>query len=267
MNVKNPKEILGKLFKGLGIESGVHRGQVMAAWGEIAGANIAYLTRPLFFRDAVLVIQVPDSVLAHELTYRRQDLLDKYQLRYPNVVKEIVFRHGNYDYQKPNPAEPTKVLPTLTPEEDLEVADIVAKAPPELKGVVLKTSKLLKQSRKVATHPPCVVCGVPTPQRICVHCKRLLEHPVVQAEALRLRRKPLKPRLEGDLKDAALYLARMHLEAEMNALLPAAVQNSELVALLGDVATRYLQLLSGQKDVSRLLNNLPVSISSLLKEI
>ncbi len=86
-------------------------------------------------------------------------------------------------------------------------------------------------------------------------------------EATRLSRFPLKPCLEGHPLEAARYLARSRLEAQLRELLPQVIQQPDLIPILQDTARRYLQLCTGQPEVRTYRHLLPPSLQSLLKEV
>lgn len=265
MRPKRAGEWLGKLLKQHGLEAGFKRGSVLALWPQIAGEALASLSEPVQLTDGVLWVKVPDAVVAHQLTYNRQVFLERLQAKMPGLVKDIRFQVGvttpAIKVKKPTP------LPELSGHEQQELQQLAAKLPSELQGAAFRAGLRLRQRQKANPHPPCPICGTPSSSPFCPHCTRLLQDPLVQREANRLRRKPLQSRLGGELLGAARHLATEHLQAEMTELLPEVVRNPELLPLLQDVAKRYLQLRSGQSEVSTLLALLPNQVRHLLKSL
>ncbi|MCL5965003.1 MAG: hypothetical protein M1369_04370, partial [Deinococcus sp.] len=79
--------------------------------------------------------------------------------------------------------------------------------------------------------------------------------------------RPLASNFEGELLQAAKYLAAAGLEAQLRELMPQVVKEPALMAVLQDTARRYLQLSTGQKEVKGYLRLLPDTLRSLIKEL
>lgn len=258
-------EIVAKILRQKGLSAGVQRGQVLALWSEIAGPALSELTEADRLEDGVLFVRVADSVVAHQLTYLREEFLKRYQEKLPGLVQELRFLVGAEKKIKPKSQPVTR--PKLSPEEEARLQKLTEHSPQDLQGVILRAGRAVLQKQKGNPHPPCPICGAPSPERPCKPCQKLLTEPVVVREAGRLTRFPLKTRLEGDPLEAARYLARQRLEAQLRELLPQVIKQPELMPILQDTARRYLQLCTGEKEVRGYRHLLPETLRSLLKEV
>lgn len=258
-------EIVAKILRQKGLSAGVQRGQVLALWPEIAGPALSELTEADRLEDGVLFVRVADSVVAHQLTYLREEFLKRYQEKLPGLVQELRFLVGAEKKIKPKSQPVTR--PKLSPEEEARLQKLTEHSPQDLQGVILRAGRAVLQKQKGNPHPPCPICGAPSPERPCKPCQKLLTEPVVVREAGRLTRFPLKTRLEGDPLEAARYLARQRLEAQLRELLPQVIKQPELMPILQDTARRYLQLCTGEKEVRGYRHLLPETLRSLLKEV
>lgn len=258
-------EIVAKILRQKGLNTGIQRGRVLALWSEIAGPALSELTEAERLEDGVLFVRVTDSVVAHQLTYLREEFLRRYQEKLPGRVQELRFLVGAEKKNKPK-SKPV-ALPELGPEEEARLRKLAEHSPQDLQGVILRAGRAVLQKQKESPHPPCPICGAPSPLHPCKPCQKLLDVPAVQREAGRLTRFPLKTRLEGHPLQAARYLAQQKLEAQLRDLLPQVIQQPELMPILQDTARRYLQLRTGEKEVRAYRNLLPETLRSLLKEV
>jgi len=266
MAVKRPSDVLGRILKDQGIETGMKRGKTLTLWPEIVGPGLAGITEAERLEDGVLFVRVSDSVAAHQLTYLREEFVKRYQEKLPGAVQDLRFHVGKPG-KKAKAKEKPKPRPKLSSEEEASLRKLAEHVPEELQTVILKAGKAVLQHQKENPNPPCVICGTPAKESPCKNCQKLLAEPAVDKEAARLMRKPLVHRLEGDPLNAARYLAQTRLEAQMRDLLPEVVKQPELVPLLQDIARRYLQLRTGEKNVSALRHLLPSTLQSLLREV
>lgn len=259
-------DLLGQALKKNGLERGLRRGKALLLWPDIAGPALSEWTEADRLEDGVLFVKTRDAVVNHQLTYMRGEFVRRYAEKLPGAVREIRFQVGEL-YPKPRPGPQTAPLPKLSGEEETQVRLLASQAPQELQGVIAGAAKAVKRRQKDSPHPLCVVCGAPSAQNPCPGCRRLLGEAAVLNEAKRLLRHPLKPRLEGEPLSAARYIAQGRLEAQMRDLLPEVVQHSELFPVLQDTARRYLQLRTGEKDVTKHRALLPPTLQSLLREL
>ncbi len=262
---KQSAEIVAKILRQKGINAGVQRGRILALWPEVAGPALSELTEAERLEDGVLFVKVADSVVAHQLTYLREEFVRRYQEKLPGLVQELRFVAGAEKKIKPK-SKPV-ALPQLNPEDEAHLQRLAERSPEDLQGVILRAGRAVLQKQKENPHPPCPICGVPSPLSPCKPCQKLLAEAAVQREAVRLTRFPLKTRLEGNPLQAARYLAQQKLEAQMRDLLPQVIRQPELMPILQDTARRYLQLLTGEQEVRTYRHLLPDTLGSLLKEV
>lgn len=262
---KQSAEVVAKILQQKGLNAGIQRGRALVLWPEIAGPALSELTEAERLEDGVLFVRVVDSVVAHQLTYLREEFIRRYQEKLPGLVQELRFLVGAEKKNKPK-SKPA-ALPKLGPEEEARLRKLTEHSPEDLQGVILRAGRAVLQKQKENPHPPCPICGAPSPERPCKPCQKLLSDPAVQREAGRLSRFPLKTRLEADPLEAARYLAQQKLEAQLRELLPQVIQQPELMPILQDTARRYLQLRTGEKDVRAYRHLLPETLASLLKEV
>ena len=76
-DLKGMEAILGKVAFSAKVPGIIRRGRVMAAWPDVVGDKLAEKTEPVSLRDDVLTVRVEDPAWAHELTYMKDDLLDR----------------------------------------------------------------------------------------------------------------------------------------------------------------------------------------------
>lgn len=113
---------------------------------------------------------------------------------------------------------------------------------------VVKDLTIRVQTKVVSSSPPppvlkpCRVCGLPSEQDPCRFCARTLADPVVRLEARRLMKNPDYQGLEGDLGDAALYLARQEIKEQLETLSPQVALNPNLLPLWQDLRRRAAAL-------------------------
>nr|WP_093007812.1 DUF721 domain-containing protein [Thermus arciformis] len=249
------KEVIPEALKRAGGKERLRRGLVLAAWREVVGPSLARLTEAVALEEGTLWVQVPDPVVAHQLTYHRLHLLRRYEERFPGMVKEIRFQVGSPKPQEapPNPQDPAPPagVPLAQSRKALALAQ---EAPPELRDKVARAALALLQRQKGA---PCPICQAPSETHPCPTCRRLLGAPMVRKEAERLYRgKP--SRLEGEALLAARHLAREKLLQAMRELYPEALRTEEFRPLLADLARRFQSLFPEEA--------LPMGVRSLLEK-
>lgn len=266
MAAKRPAELLHKLLGSKGLEAGMRRGKALALWPEVAGEMLAAISEATDLTDGVLTVSVPDSAAAFHLKYEREKFLARYAQVLPGVVGDIRFKERPIA-RKSRRLEKAPPPPPLSPDEESRLRRLSQAVPETLQTAVLKAGKAVIQKQKADPNPPCFICGKPSRENPCKSCQKLLVSPLVEREAVRLTRFPLKARLEGDALQAAKYLATTRLEAQLRDLLPEVVKEPSLMPLLQDTARRYLQLRTGEHDVTARRQLLPEALQSLLKEV
>lgn len=235
-----------------GSRARLERALLLAYWKEAVGKELARLTEAVALEDGVLTVLVADPVLAHQLTYRRLALLERFSARFPGKVREIRFRVG--PLEAPPPEESPREEP-LTPGLLQKARALAEAAPPELREKAERAAlALLKRQRG----SPCPICQAPSEKSPCPTCRRHLQSPLVAKEAERLARgKP--PRLSGEALLAARHLARERLLSELQGLYPVALREPEFWPLFRDLARRFQALFPEE--------GLPEGVQSLLKRI
>ena len=106
------KEVIPEALKRAGGKERLRRGLVLAAWREVAGKDLARFTEAVALEEGVLVVHVPDPVVAHQLTYTRLALLRRYEERFPGAVREIRFQVGPLEaegVEAPPPSDPGRL--------------------------------------------------------------------------------------------------------------------------------------------------------------
>lgn len=266
MPAKRPAEILGKLLESKGFKAGMRRGRAMTLWPEVAGEMLAQISEATDLTDGTLTVSVPDSAAAFHLKYEREKFIARYQQILPGVVSDLRFKE-RYVERKAKRREESEPPPALSPDEESSLRKMSQSAPQELQNAILKAGKAVMQKQKADPNPPCVICGKRSAESPCKGCQKLLGSALVEREAGRLARFPLKARLEGDALQAAKYLAGTRLETQLRDLLPETVKNPDLMPILQDTARRFLQLKTGERGVTASRHLLPEALQSLLKEV
>ena len=229
------KEVIPEALKRAGGKENLKRGLVLAAWREVVGRELAQITEAVALEGKTLLVQVPDPVVAHQLTYSRLALLKRYEERFPGMVQEIRFQVGG---EGKRPGKEPQVLPGVSLEASRKALELAQKAPPEMREAVAKAALALLKRQKGS---PCPICQTPSETHPCPTCRRLLEAPWVQKEAERLKRgKPTS--LAGEALLVARHLAREALLREMKDLYPEALRDEALRPLLQDLAKRFQAL-------------------------
>ena len=71
------KFALERRVKSLGITRKLDGGKIMASWADVVGPQLASHTEPQSFENGVLTVAVPDSAWRHELSFSRQELVER----------------------------------------------------------------------------------------------------------------------------------------------------------------------------------------------
>lgn len=128
---------------------------VQDAWAAVAGPALAARTWPVTVGGDVVVIHVHDSQWLHELTYMRQDLLQRLQTLVPSAgLKGLRLRLGEVlpvpQRRPPDsgpPPPPRLAPPRLSSEPDAATrAALDAVADPELKQILAGARVMLGRS-------------------------------------------------------------------------------------------------------------------------
>lgn len=245
------KEVIPEALKRAGGKERLRRGLVLAAWREVAGKDLARFTEAVALEEGVLVVHVPDPVVAHQLTYTRLALLRRYEERFPGAVREIRFQVGPSRRKGWRP-------PALRPRPP-------AGGGPQGPGPGGKGPSGAPGAGGPGRPGPLPeAAGRPLPR---------LPDPERDPSLPHLPPPPGRPRgaagggaahagpgggPRGDALRAARHLARENLLAQMRDLYPEALRSEEFRPLLADLARRYRNLFPQEP--------LPEGVRSLLKE-
>lgn len=85
--------VLRSALKGAGLDKEIARYSFVLHWPEIVGEKIAARTRPECIRNRALVVKVPDSYWAQELSFQKQVILKRLQrfIRSDEIVEDVMF--------------------------------------------------------------------------------------------------------------------------------------------------------------------------------
>ncbi|MDW8482404.1 MAG: DUF721 domain-containing protein [Meiothermus sp.] len=192
---RSAAEIIQKILEQNPFQSGLQRGRVLLLWPRVVGPILSEMSQAERLEGGVLFVRVPDSVVAHQLTYLKEELVRRYQEMLPGVVREVRFQVGAVSKGKTRAEDPP--LPPIAPAEEADLQALAERVHPALRQAVMGAGRAVLRKQKASPHPPCPVCGASSPKRPCASCGRLLAQPYVQREAARLVCFPLRPRLEG----------------------------------------------------------------------
>ena len=85
--------LINQFLRQQGLEAPLQEYRLLAAWGEVAGAEVERVTRKLFVRNQTLVVELSSPVIRSEMMMRRGDLVrmlnDKAGAQ---VITDIMFR-------------------------------------------------------------------------------------------------------------------------------------------------------------------------------
>jgi hypothetical protein len=101
MEPQNIKGILENLMKRLGMDEKLEECQALLLWDDVA-SNLASRTKAVGISGGRMSVNVTDSVILHQLTFYKRKYIDKINLMLgKRIVKDIVFRVGNIQKEKP----------------------------------------------------------------------------------------------------------------------------------------------------------------------
>jgi len=91
-SIKGIGEVLGGLFRSLGIDSKLHEYDAVTRWNEIVGEHVAHAAMAESITRGVLVVRVASSAWRNELLFRKSEIIDKLNAAIgKNVVKDIKY--------------------------------------------------------------------------------------------------------------------------------------------------------------------------------
>ncbi len=92
-NEHHISDLLSKLYQQNNLSSVVDVYQVRSAYNEVVGDLIAKLTQSLRFESGILYVRLLSAALRHEMTLRKQNLIDRINQHLGRLaVEEIVFQ-------------------------------------------------------------------------------------------------------------------------------------------------------------------------------
>lgn len=90
---------LARALKRFGLDQEIGRYQFVLHWEKIVGPEIAKLTRPDSLKNGILVLRVPNSVWAQELSFSKDVIVERLReyLRGSEIVEDVRFRVGDFN--------------------------------------------------------------------------------------------------------------------------------------------------------------------------
>ncbi len=91
-NTKSLGSALAELLSDLGLESNIKRHEVIARWPEIAGQQVAAVSKAVRIEDQTLFVQVASATWRNELFYLKETILQQISRDVgTGIVQEIRF--------------------------------------------------------------------------------------------------------------------------------------------------------------------------------
>lgn len=90
-NEHHISDLLSQLYRQNNLSSVVDVYQVRSAYNEVVGELIARLTQSLRYESGHLYVRILSAALRHEMTLRKQGLIDKINQRIGRPVVEDIF--------------------------------------------------------------------------------------------------------------------------------------------------------------------------------
>lgn len=85
--------VLDTLLRSLGIERQIDQYKIFDAWNEVVGEQVAKVAKPERIRNGTLIVSVNNAPWRAELTFRKQEILDKIRdTMNSNSITDIIFR-------------------------------------------------------------------------------------------------------------------------------------------------------------------------------
>lgn len=91
-NTQSLGELLKEYIEAMNISGKLKEVEIINAWEEIVGKNVAKATRDIFIRDRAIYIKFSSSVVRNEISMLKNDLLRRLNEKAGHVVVDkIVF--------------------------------------------------------------------------------------------------------------------------------------------------------------------------------
>lgn len=138
-------ETLDELARRTGMGGMVRMWRLAKVWNEIVGETLAGKTEPVRIQDDVLIVKVADSSWAHELTYLKDDLIERIGMQIQGrPIQDIRFVTGSVQLPQSDHRGPVDLSRVVVDEKEV-AATLDVKA---LKG----KPKLRKLFKKLITN-------------------------------------------------------------------------------------------------------------------
>lgn len=85
-------QVMAEITGQLGITAKLEENKTFLIWGESVGEDIAKNTQPAYIANGILFIYTTSPVWAHQLTIKKNELLEKLNERLIIPVKELRFQ-------------------------------------------------------------------------------------------------------------------------------------------------------------------------------
>lgn len=162
------QEVLRSAVSRLGLAGRLAQNEALLLWSEVVGEKLAARTEARAVKEGVLVVSVPGSAWAAELSLLKQDVLDRLNERLgEGTIKDIRFRVARGD-ARPSSVVPQggsgQELPALTVEEKCAIRELAAAVPvPSLSEAyarVMESHRRREKQRWAQGWRPCRRCGL-----------------------------------------------------------------------------------------------------------
>ena len=142
---------ISKILKDLKLKISVEAGNILNNWENLVGENIAKNTRPLFFKEGIIHVEVTSASWNNEIRFFKEEIIENYNKHFnSDIVKGIEFSvKKNPHWEKPKPTLNKANMDKLKlSENDLDsIKSKVIKT--EEKPKVLVAKELSSQDKKV----------------------------------------------------------------------------------------------------------------------
>jgi len=182
-------DLVGDSLLAMGLEQKVREQSSLLVWDEVVGERIAGAAQPTFARDGILFVTAKSAVWSNELTFRKQDIIERLNRRVgTRAVRDIIFKVGTVkparESRRVEAEEGQAGLEGIPlSDEELEQVDAVARVAgdSELSESVrsLMSSALrLEKWKRARGWTPCTKCGAlqQDTSALCPMCRTQHRH-------------------------------------------------------------------------------------------
>ncbi|MCR4404794.1 MAG: DUF721 domain-containing protein [Candidatus Acetothermia bacterium] len=171
------RSLLRQIFTRHGLAEEFHEQEPLFLWEEAVGERIARLASPLRVREGIIFVEVPNHVLAQELSLLKGEYLRKLnKLLGEERVREIRFRVGGV-LQEPaeEPVHLEKIPLTAEEEEEIDrlISDVEEARLREALRRFFITERRIEKARLARGFNRCTRCGVlyKGTWKLCSYCQ------------------------------------------------------------------------------------------------